>query len=120
MNEREPALVLLRGPVAESLIGSVLATLTSDKTKQAYATALADFLSWAAQRGEPLSKPLVEAWRGRCSPVVSRSRRSIKGSAPFGCSSGKRRNGGHSRPKKPCGSPQSRMSNKAANGSANG
>ncbi len=64
MNEREPALVLLRGPVAQSLIGSVLATLTSDKTKQAYATALADFLSWAAERGEPLSKPLVEAWRG--------------------------------------------------------
>ncbi len=45
------------------LIDSVLATLTSEKTKQAYATALADFLAWTAERGEPLSKPLVEAWR---------------------------------------------------------
>ena len=45
------------------LIDSVLGTLTSEKTKQAYATALADFLAWTAERGEPLSKPLVEAWR---------------------------------------------------------
>ncbi len=49
---------------AELLIGSVLGTLTSEKTKQAYATALADFLSWTAEGGEPLSKPLVERWRG--------------------------------------------------------
>ncbi len=52
------------GSFPERLIDSVLATLTSDKTKQAYATALADFLSWTAERGEALSKPLVEAWRG--------------------------------------------------------
>ncbi len=45
------------------LIDSVLRTLTSDKTRQAYATALADFLSWTAERGEPLSRQLVEAWR---------------------------------------------------------
>ncbi len=45
------------------LIDSVLGTLTSEKTKQAYATALTDFLGWTAERGEPLSKPLVEAWR---------------------------------------------------------
>lgn len=45
------------------LLDSVLGTLTSEKTKQAYGTALADFLSWTAERGEPLSRPLVEAWR---------------------------------------------------------
>ncbi len=33
------------GSSPELLIGSVLATLTSKKTRQAYATALADFLS---------------------------------------------------------------------------
>jgi len=55
---------LLPPEATDVLIGSVLATLTSEKTKQAYATALSDFLSWAAARGEPLSKPLVEAWRG--------------------------------------------------------
>ena len=49
---------------AEQLIVSVLATLTSEKTKQAYATALQDFVEWTAARGEPLSKPLVESWRG--------------------------------------------------------
>lgn len=48
---------------SQLLIDSVLGTLTSPKTKEAYATALADFLSWTAERGEPLSKPLVEAWR---------------------------------------------------------
>jgi integrase len=47
----------------EVLVGSVLATLSSDKTKQAYETALTDFLSWTTERAEPLSKPLVEAWR---------------------------------------------------------
>ncbi len=46
------------------LIAAVLSTLTSEKTQQAYATALADFFEWTAKRGEPLSKPLVEAWRG--------------------------------------------------------
>ena len=55
---------LLPPDATEVLIGSVLATLTSEKTKQAYATALADFLAWTAPRGEPLAKPLVEAWRG--------------------------------------------------------
>ena len=48
---------------AELLIGSVLATLSSEKTRQAYATALGEFLAWCAERGEPLSKPLVETWR---------------------------------------------------------
>jgi len=56
---------LLPPEATDVLIGSVLATLTSEKTKQAYATALADFLSWTAERGEPLSKPLVEAWRAQ-------------------------------------------------------
>jgi len=64
MSDGEAALVLWQGPATERLIGSVLATLTSDKTKQAYATALADSLSWTAERSEPLSKPLVESWRG--------------------------------------------------------
>lgn len=49
---------------AERLIQSVLTTLTSEKTKQAYATALADFCEWTAARGEPLSKSLLESWRG--------------------------------------------------------
>jgi len=57
-------LALFSWPQAtELLIGSVLATLTSEKTRQAYATALVDFLSWTVGRSEPLSKPLVEAWR---------------------------------------------------------
>jgi len=57
-----PAL-LVRPDGAALLVGHVLATLSSDKTKQAYATALTEFLAWTAGRGEPLSKPLVEAWR---------------------------------------------------------
>ena len=61
---RDLLLPFRSGSSTELLIGSVLATLTAAKTKQAYATALADFLSWTAARGEPLSKPLVEAWRG--------------------------------------------------------
>ncbi len=48
----------------EVLIGSVLETLTSEKTKQAYATALTDFLAWTGACRGPLSKPVVEAWRG--------------------------------------------------------
>ncbi len=55
---------LLPPEATDVLTVSVLATLTSEKTKQAYATALADFLSWTVQQGAPLSKPLVEAWRG--------------------------------------------------------
>jgi integrase len=58
------ALVLAGGTSAELLIDSVLATLTSQKTKQAYAAALAEFLAWIAHRGEPLSKTLLETWRG--------------------------------------------------------
>jgi integrase len=54
----------LGGSAAEVLIGSVLATLTAEKTKEAYAAALADFCAWTAERNEPLSKPLVETWRG--------------------------------------------------------
>src|SRR3954452_1701376 len=45
------------------LSASVLATLTSGKTKQAYQTALDEFFQWVAARNELLSKPLVEAWR---------------------------------------------------------
>ena len=60
MNDgRELALPFPSESSADLLIGSVLATLTSAKTKQAYATALADLLSWKAARGELLSKPLV-------------------------------------------------------------
>ncbi len=62
MPDRTPAL-FSRPQATELLIGSVLATLTSEKTRQAYAIALADFLSWTTERGEPLSKPLVETWR---------------------------------------------------------
>ncbi len=53
-----------RPEATKLLVGSVLSTLSSQKTKQAYETALTEFLSWTAERGEPLSKPLVEAWRG--------------------------------------------------------
>jgi integrase/recombinase XerD len=59
------ALTLASSPAAaELLIASVLSTLTAEKTKQAYAAALAEFLAWISERGEPLSKPLLEAWRG--------------------------------------------------------
>jgi site-specific recombinase XerD len=59
-----PALILAGGSSTELFIGSVLATLTSEKTKQAYAAALAEFLAWMTTRDEPLSKPLLESWRG--------------------------------------------------------
>jgi site-specific recombinase XerD len=59
------SLAPLRSPGStEILIGSVLATLPSEKTKQAYRTALDDFFACVAERNEPLSKPLLEAWRG--------------------------------------------------------
>ncbi|MFL6417735.1 MAG: tyrosine-type recombinase/integrase [Bryobacteraceae bacterium] len=51
------------GNSPELLIDSVLATVTSEKTKQAYQTALDEFFEWIAERNELLSKPLVEAWR---------------------------------------------------------
>jgi integrase/recombinase XerD len=51
------------GNSPERLIDSVLATVTSEKTKQAYQTALDEFFEWVAERNELLSKPLVEAWR---------------------------------------------------------
>ena len=41
----------------------LLATLTSEKTRRAYATAWTDFEEWTAERREPLSKSLVETWR---------------------------------------------------------
>jgi integrase/recombinase XerD len=58
------ALTLTSPASAELLIASVLSTLTAEKTKQAYAAALAEFFAWISERGEPLSKPLLEAWRG--------------------------------------------------------
>lgn len=59
------ALTLASSPAAaERLIAAVLSTLTAEKTKQAYAAALAEFFAWVAERGEPLSKPLLETWRG--------------------------------------------------------
>jgi hypothetical protein len=36
---------------AQRLIESVLATLTAEKTKEAYRTALQEFLAWMAERG---------------------------------------------------------------------
>ena len=58
------SLAPLRSPEStEILIGSVLATLTSEKTRQAYRTALDDFFAWVAERNESLSKPFVEGWR---------------------------------------------------------
>jgi site-specific recombinase XerD len=59
------ALTLASSPAAaEVLIASVLATLTAGETKQAYAAALREFFAWINDRGEPLSKPLLESWRG--------------------------------------------------------
>jgi site-specific recombinase XerD len=51
-------------PAAEHLTAAVLSTLTSQKTKQAYATALAEFFAWTATHREPLSPALLESWRG--------------------------------------------------------
>jgi len=57
------ALTLASPAAAELLIASVVATLTSDKTKVAYAAALQEFVLWMADQTEPLSKPLLETWR---------------------------------------------------------
>jgi integrase len=57
------ALTLASPAAAELLITSVVATLTSEKTKAAYAAALTEFLAWMAEQNEPLSKPLLETWR---------------------------------------------------------
>jgi integrase len=63
-----PALTLFVAPVsAELLIASVVATLSSPKTKRAYEAALREFWAWTAERGEPLSKPLLETWRSALS-----------------------------------------------------
>ena len=52
---------------ADLLIGSVVNTLSSPKTQRAYQEALQEFCSWAAERREPLSKPLLEVWRASLS-----------------------------------------------------
>jgi integrase len=49
---------------AEGIIAAVVATLTSEKTKAAYAAALNEFFLWMAEQREPLSKALLETWRG--------------------------------------------------------
>jgi hypothetical protein len=49
------ALTLASSPAAtELLIASVLGTLTSAETKQAYTAGLEEFLTWTGERGEPL------------------------------------------------------------------
>jgi integrase len=48
---------------SELLIASVVATLSSEKTQRAYREALQEFCAWTAERGEPLTKPLLETWR---------------------------------------------------------
>jgi len=58
------ALTLVASPASsELLIASVLATLSSPKTQRAYQEALREFCAWTGQRGEPLTKPLLETWR---------------------------------------------------------
>jgi integrase len=52
---------------AERLVTSVVETLSSPKTKRAYQEALQEFCAWTAERGEPLSKALLETWRGTLS-----------------------------------------------------
>jgi integrase len=49
---------------AEGIITAVVTTLTSEKTKAAYAAALQEFFLWMAEQREPLSKALLETWRG--------------------------------------------------------
>lgn len=56
------AALILAPASAEPLIASVLATLTTTKTKSAYGLALRQFFSWIDGRAEPLSKPLLETW----------------------------------------------------------
>lgn len=46
-----------------AFIEAVVATVPAMKTREAYRTALADFCAFYAERGEGLSKPLVETWR---------------------------------------------------------
>jgi len=58
------ALTLASPASADLLITAVMATLTSDKTKQAYSAALEEFFRWMAEQREPLSKTLLETWRG--------------------------------------------------------
>src|SRR3954453_19108389 len=48
---------------SELLIQSVLATVSSEKTRVAYQAALEESFGWTADRGDILSKPLVETWR---------------------------------------------------------
>jgi integrase len=58
---------LVRVPAAfgqQPLVTAVLGTLLSAKTKEAYGAALAEFLAWTAAQPEPLSKALLETWRG--------------------------------------------------------
>lgn len=45
------------------LISSVLRTLTSEKTKEAYRAALLEFVQWAREREPLLSRSVVETWR---------------------------------------------------------
>jgi integrase len=52
---------------AELLVASVVETLSSPKTSRAYQEALQEFCAWTVERGEPLSKPLLETWRGTLS-----------------------------------------------------
>jgi integrase len=61
------ALTLASPAAAELLIAAVVATLTSDKTKAAYAAALAEFFAWMGKQSEPLSKPLLQTWRAELS-----------------------------------------------------
>jgi hypothetical protein len=115
MNSRS-ALIFAGGSSAELLIAAVLATLTSEKTKQAYAAALTEFLAWITARGEPL----LETWRGsllaRGLAVSSINQRLsavrlLLRQAPIAA---------RCRSKKLCGSPPSPISSKAGTGWANG
>jgi len=62
-SQRLSARPLTEPRAAEALIAAVIATLTSEKTKAAYAAAFREFLTWMAKRGERPSKPLLETWR---------------------------------------------------------
>ena len=54
---------LFQAAASQVLLPSVLSTLSSPKTREAYRTAILDFLTWFGFSAKPLVKSTVEAWR---------------------------------------------------------
>lgn len=64
MNTRELIPVEDTAAPISAFVDAVVATVPATKTREAYRAALLDFFAWHAERREPLSKFLVETWRG--------------------------------------------------------